>query len=118
LLVFAGCLIGFALSPNMAVAVVFLVGAGIFEMVLASSTHTSLQMSAPEGMRGQVTSLLPMFPAFISVGSFAAGVGAQMVGPSTLVIAFAAVATLVIGLAWAQSRAFRELRMSKLVAGG
>jgi len=118
LLLFAACLIGFALSPNMPVAVVFLVGAGIFEMVLASSTHTSLQMSAPESMRGQVTSLLPMFPAFISVGSFAAGVGAQVLGPSPLVITFALVAVAVIGLAWSQSKAFRELRMSKLVAGG
>ncbi|RPI47985.1 MAG: MFS transporter [Betaproteobacteria bacterium] len=118
LLAFAACLIGFALSPSMAVALVFLVGAGVFEMVLASSTHTSLQMSAPEAMRGQVTSLLPMFPAFISVGSFAAGVGAQLVGPSALVIGFAVLATLVIGLAWSQSKAFRDLRMSKLVAGG
>jgi hypothetical protein len=102
----------------MPVAVVFLVGAGIFEMVLASSTHTSLQMSAPEAMRGQVTSLLPMFPAFISVGSFAAGIGAQLLGPAPLVVAFALAAVAVIALAWSQSKAFRDLRMSKLVAGG
>src|SRR5690606_34387702 len=66
---FALALIGFALSTTMPAALVFLVLAGVAEMMLASSTTTSLQMCAPEGMRGQVTSVLPMFPAFISLGS-------------------------------------------------
>ncbi|MCC6533837.1 MAG: MFS transporter [Burkholderiales bacterium] len=118
LLVFAASLIGFALSPSMLSAVIFLMGAGVAEMVLASSTHTSLQMSAPEAMRGQVTSLLPMFPAFISVGSLGAGLGAEILGPQVLVVAFALLAAAVIALAWTQSSAFRGLRMSKLVAGG
>ena len=117
LLLFAACLIAFALSPSMTVALLFLFGAGIFEMILASSTHTSLQMSAPEAMRGQVTSLLPMFPAFISIGSLAAGVGAQVLGPTWLVISSALAAVVVLALAWTQSKAFRELRMSKLLAG-
>lgn len=113
---FVLCIVGFALSPSMGSAIVFLVGAGIAEMVLASSTHTSLQMSAPEKMRGQVTSLLPMFPAFISVGSFGAGVGAQALGAPALVVAFAALAALVMALVWTQSSAYRRLRMSALVA--
>lgn len=114
---FVLCILAFALSPNMAIAIVFLVGAGIAEMVLASSTHTSLQMSAPESMRGQITSLLPMFPAFISVGAFGAGLGAQMLGAQTLVIVFAVLAAAVMGLAWYRSRSYRGLRMSVLVAG-
>jgi len=114
---FVICMIAFALSPNMAVAIVCLVGAGIAEMVLASSTHTSLQMSAPESMRGQVTSLLPMFPAFISVGSFNAGIGAQLLGAQTLVVVFALLAAVVMGIAWSRSASYRSLRMSTLVAG-
>lgn len=114
---FVLCIAGFALSPNMAVAIIFLVGAGIAEMVLASSTHTSLQMSAPEAMRGQVTSLLPMFPAFISVGAFNAGIGAQLLGVQTLVLVFAVLAAAVMGIAWSRSAAYRNLRMSALVAG-
>jgi predicted MFS family arabinose efflux permease len=116
LLIFAASLIGFALSPNMAAAVVCLLIAGTAEMVLASSTHTTLQMCAPEAMRGQVTSLLPMFPAFISVGSLAAGIGAQLLGAPQLVIVMAITAGIVWALAWTRSAALRELRMSRLVA--
>jgi MFS family permease len=114
---FVLCLVGFGFSPTMWVATVFLVGAGIAEMVLASSTHTSLQMSAPESMRGQVTSLLPMFPAFISLGSFAAGLGAQALGAPAIVVSFALVAAVVTTVAWTRSAAYRGLRLSTLVAG-
>jgi len=114
---FVVSILGFAFSPSMAVAIVCLVGAGIAEMVLASSTHTSLQMSAPESMRGQVTSLLPMFPAFISVGSFLAGLGAQALGAQAVVVAFAAGAAAVTGVAWMRSAAYRRLSLSTLVAG-
>lgn len=115
--VFVVSIVGFAFSPSMAVAIGCLVGAGIAEMVLASSTHTSLQMSAPEAMRGQVTSLLPMFPAFISLGSFFAGLGAQALGAQAVVIAFAIGATAVTGMAWMKSAAYRRLSLSTLVAG-
>jgi len=114
---FVLCILAFAMSPNMALAIVFLMGAGIAEMVLASSTYTSLQMSAPESMRGQVTSLLPMFPAFIAVGAFGAGIGAQMLGARVLVIVFAILAAVVMGIAWTRSRSYRHLRMSTLVTG-
>jgi len=114
---FALCILAFALSPNMVVAIVCLVGAGIAEMVLASSTHTSLQMSAPESMRGQVTSLLPMFPAFIAIGSFNAGLGAQLLGAQMTVVVFALLAAAIMGIAWSRSAAYRTLRMSALVAG-
>lgn len=114
---FVLCIMGFAFSPGMGSAIVFLIGAGVAEMVLASSTHTSLQMSAPEAMRGQVTSLLPMFPAFISVGSFNAGLGAQWLGAQTVVVLFALLAAAVMGLAWSRSASYRNLRMSRLVAG-
>jgi predicted MFS family arabinose efflux permease len=116
LVIFSVALTGFALSPNMALAAVCLVVAGVAEMTLASSTHTTLQMSAPEAMRGQVTSLLPMFPAFISVGSLVAGVGAALLGPQALVIALALAAVAVAGAAWTRSSAYRALRMSTLVA--
>lgn len=114
---FVLCILAFACSPSMAVAIVFLVGAGMAEMVLASSTHTSLQMSAPESMRGQVTALLPMFPAFISIGGFIAGVGAQAMGVQAFVVLNALLAALVMCIAWWRSAAYRAMRMSSLVAG-
>lgn len=114
--IFVISLICMALSPSMAIAIIFLVIAGIAEMTLASSTHTTLQMCAPESMRGQVTSLLPMFPAFIAIGSMTSGIGAELLGPPNIVIVTALVGAMVVGLAWTRSRSFRHMRLSRLVA--
>jgi MFS family permease len=116
LLAFAAALAAFASCTSMSAAVVFLVVAGMAEMVLASSTTTSLQMCAPDAMRGQVTSVLPMLPACISLGSLMAGFGAQALGPRAFVIATAALAVLLFGLLWRRSPVFRNLRMSALIA--
>jgi MFS family permease len=113
---FAIALAGFALSPGITLACAFLAIAGMAEMVLASSTTTSLQMCAPEGMRGQVTSVLPMFPAFISVGALLAGLGAQWAGARAFVIITAAAAILLYSALWQRSSALRNLRMSELIA--
>ena len=113
---FAAALIGFALSSALPVALAFLVVAGMVEMVLAASTHTILQMCAPESMRGQVTSVLPMFPAFISIGSLIAGFGTQALGAKPVVVIWALAAMLVFAVLWRCSPAFRTLRMSALVA--
>ena len=69
LLGISASLIGFALSPNIMVAAFFLMAAGMGEMVHMTSNVTTLQMSAPPGMRGRVASLLPIFPALMALGS-------------------------------------------------
>ncbi|HEY0338945.1 MAG TPA: MFS transporter [Burkholderiales bacterium] len=118
LAIFAFALIAFALSPTLSVAVVFLVIAGIAEMVHHTVHVTTLQMCAPEHMRGRVASLLPVFPAFISVGALLAGLCADLLGPDIVVILFAALALIVVITAWARSTALREVRMSGLITGG
>ncbi len=117
LLAFAASLIGFALSPNIAVAAVFLIGAGMAEMVHMSSNVTALQMCAPQEMRGRVSSLLPMFPALMALGSLTSGIGADLLGAPALVTLLALAAAFAVGAAWARSAALRGLRLSKLVAG-
>jgi MFS family permease len=117
LAVFAFSLIAFAMSPNIAVAVVFLAIAGIAEMVHHTVHVTTLQMCAPEHMRGRIASLLPIFPAFISVGALVAGVLADFLGPEIVVMLLALLALGVVVAAWARSTAVRELRMSRLIAG-
>jgi MFS family permease len=117
LAVFAFSLLAFAMSPNIAVAVIFLAIAGIAEMVHHTVHVTTLQMCAPEHMRGRIASLLPIFPAFISIGALVAGVLADIVGPEVVVILLALTALGVVIAAWARSTAVRELRMSRLIAG-
>jgi hypothetical protein len=68
-------------------------------------------------MRGRVASLLPMFPAFIALGSLTSGIGADLVGAPAMVILAALAAAGAAGIAWVRSTALRDLRLSKLVAG-
>lgn len=117
LVALAVSLIGFALSPGIAVAVVFLTGAGVAEMVHATSNVTTLQMCAPQEMRGRVASLVPVFPAFIAVGSLTSGIGADLLGAPALVILLAVIAVCAATAAWTGSAALRDLRLSRLVAG-
>ena len=117
LAVFAFSLIAFAMSPNIAVAVVFLALAGVVDHFRHTVHVTTLQMCAPEHMRGRIASLLPIFPAFISVGALFAGVLADFFGPEFVVILLALAALGIVIAAWSTSSAVRELRMSRLIAG-
>ena len=116
LLAFAVAITGFALSPGMAPAAAFLVAAGAAEMVLASTTVSTLQMCAPQEMRSRVSGLLPVFLAFISVGALVAGIGADLLGPQVLVVLMAVVAAGVAAAAWFGSAVMRDLSLSKLVS--
>ncbi|HEX2828537.1 MAG TPA: MFS transporter [Burkholderiales bacterium] len=116
LAVFAFSLVAFAVSPNVAVAVVFLAIAGIAEMVHHTVHVTTLQMCAPEHLRGRIASLLPIFPAFISIGALLAGVVADLLGPEMVVLLLSGLAIAVIVASWSKSSAVRELRMSRLIA--
>lgn len=117
LLGFAGSLVGFALSPNIVVASMFLMTAGMAEMINMASNHTALQMCAPPEMRGRVASLLPMFPAMMALGSLTSGIGADLIGAPAMVVVTALATAGAVGTAWLRSQALRNLRLSKLVAG-
>jgi MFS transporter, DHA1 family, staphyloferrin A biosynthesis exporter len=118
LIIFAGSLVCFALSPSVALAVAFLVVAGVAEMVHHTIHVTTLQMCAPEHMRGRVASLLPVFPAFISVGALFAGLAADLLTAPLVVVILALGAMAVAGGAWARSQALRGATLSNLVAAG
>jgi len=115
MLAFAAALGGFAMSPNIAVAAGFLVLAGIAEMVHATSHVTTLQLCAPGALRGRVASLLPLFPAFISIGSLTSGAAADLAGPVATVLLTGALAVGVTLWAWRASPALRDVRLSALV---
>jgi MFS family permease len=112
---FSGALAGFAASPTLTVAAGFLVLAGIAEMVHATSHVTTLQLCAPGAMRGRIASLLPLFPAFISIGSLASGAAADLAGPVATVLLSGVAAAVIALAAWRSSRALRDLRLSALV---
>jgi hypothetical protein len=116
ILAFAAGLVGFAYSPTIHLAVFFLAVAGMAEMVHATLHVTTLQMCATAEMRGRIASLLPLFPAFISVGSMTSGAGADAIGPALTVLLTALGAAAIAVGAWLRSRALREVTLSGLVA--
>jgi MFS family permease len=81
-----------ALSASLYVAIACVAVAGIAEMALFASNTSSLQMSAPEAMRGRISSLLMLNPILISIGALIAGLLAQVAGvhAATLILAGAA----------------------------
>lgn len=117
LVAFALSLVAFALSPTLAWAVVFLVAAGVAEMIHFTAYVTTLQMCAPEHMRGRMASLLPVFPAFISVGALSAGLLADLMRVETVVLLLCAIALALIALAWAGSAVLRNVTMASLIEG-
>jgi MFS family permease len=92
--VFVAALVGVALSPTVYAALVFVVLAGIGEMVSISAGQTILQLTAPAAIRGRILSLLQFNPALISIGSLLAGGGADLFGPRGITLAACAAALL------------------------
>jgi MFS family permease len=112
---FGATLFCFAIAPNIQVAVFWLALAGIAEMVHFTLHVTTLQMCAPEHMRGRMAALLPMFPAFISVGSLLAGLLADVLAPELVVSLLVVVAMGVVATAWMRSPALRAVTLSGLI---
>jgi ENTS family enterobactin (siderophore) exporter len=115
LLVFGASLVCFALSPNLELAVLWLAIAGIAEMVHFTLHVTTLQMCAPEHMRGRMASLLPMFPAFISVGALMAGVLADLMRVEIVVVLLVTVSMGIVATAWVRSSALRGVTLSAMI---
>lgn len=115
LVMFGASLFCFALAPTIEFALFWLAIAGIAEMVHFTIHVTTLQMCAPEHMRGRMASLLPLFPAFISVGSLGAGLLADWLPADVVVILLVAIAMAVVGTAWMRSSALRDVTLSGLI---
>jgi hypothetical protein len=68
-------------------------------------------MSAPEAMRGRISSLLMLNPGLISVGALLAGPLADLLGVRGASLALAAVATAAVLLLYFLSPALREMKL-------
>jgi len=69
-----------------------------------------LQISAPEAMRGRISALLMLNPAFISMGAFIAGPLSDAVGVRSASIILAGTAIAAIAALYLVSPILRELR--------
>lgn len=103
-----------ALSSTIAVAVPFVIGAGIAEMVSMSAAQSVLQLSAPQSMRGRVLGLMQFNPALISIGSLLVGVGADLFGPRGITLIACGAALLVLAGVALSAPYMLKVRMSTL----
>lgn len=111
LLVIAGfglCMIGFALSTDFYLAVLFLALSGVFDGVSMVIRGTFFQIMIPETMRGRISALNSVFiTSSNEIGSFESGLAASLMGlvPSVIfggvmsLVVVASIAIFVPGLA-------------------
>ena len=109
-LVMAASIVGVALSPTLAYAIVFSVIGGAAEIAHASSNMAMLQIAAPEAMRGRISALLMLNPAFISLGALVAGPLSDAAGVRNASIILAAAATAAVFVLYLSSPILRDLR--------
>jgi MFS family permease len=110
IVIMAGAIAGVAASPTLTLAVAFSLVGGAAEMAHTASNMAMLQMSAPEEMRGRISSLTMLYPAMISVGAFVAGPLSDLLGVRGASVALAATATAAMVLLYLASPRLREMR--------
>lgn len=103
-------ILGVAASPTLAVAAACAFVGGIAEMALTASNMSVLQLSAPEAMRGRIASLMLLYPAMISTGSFLAGPLADLLGARGAAAALAAGTLVVLAVLVLSSPVIKEIR--------
>jgi predicted MFS family arabinose efflux permease len=110
ILVMAAAIFGVATSPNVAVAAAFGFVGGMAEMAHTASNMASMQMAAPQEMRGRVASLTMLYPAMISTGAFVAGPLSDALGVRGASMLLAALSLAATASLFVFSTHLREMR--------
>jgi MFS family permease len=107
---FAVCLVGFSLSTNVVVSVIFLFALGFAIVCSVAVTNTLLQKLVTDEMRGRVLSLFMLsFIGAMPIGNLIAGAASQRFGaPRTLAVGGLIIIVFVAMVTWRNPR-LREL---------
>jgi MFS family permease len=108
--VMASAIMCVAASPTLAVAALFAFIGGAAEMAHTASNMATLQMSAPETMRGRVASLTMLYPAMISIGAFLAGLLSDLLGVRGASVALALTSITAVAVLYVAAPYIREMR--------
>ena len=112
MLVYCASVVALALSPSLGWAIPASIVGGASEVIFTTSQMTMLQMSAPNEMRGRVSSLIQLFPGFISLGATFSGVLAEWLGARFASALLAVICAIIVASLYAGSSRLRELRQS------
>jgi MFS transporter, DHA1 family, staphyloferrin A biosynthesis exporter len=117
LLIHSLCLVAFALSTQLWVAMVFLGLGGFFEAIFLTTNQTLLQLSIPDDLRGRVISIVNLTTALAFLGGMIGGAGSDLFHdprPITIILAGCAGALSIIIFIF--SPTIRNYRMSQGIA--
>jgi MFS transporter, DHA1 family, staphyloferrin A biosynthesis exporter len=91
----------FSQAPTLPLAVIALVGVGIFQMAFFTLNHTLLQSIVPDELRGRVNAIFMADHGLGPAGSLLAGILTQFIGAPLTVAIFGGIVILLAGLlAW------------------
>jgi MFS family permease len=109
-------LICFSFCTKLWIALPFLVLAGFFEIIFLTSNQTLIQLSIPNEIRGQVTSIISFTSALSPLGGLIAGIGSDLLGgPKLITIINCSLAICVALMAYIVSSTLRNYRLSAAI---
>jgi MFS family permease len=112
-------LIGFALSNQLWMALLFFGLAGFFEMVFLINNQTLQQLSIPDDLRGRVNGIITLGSGLMPLGAMIAGIGADTIGPRHTTALMGGSAALITAIVFLVSPTIRGYRLSHaLVSDG
>jgi MFS family permease len=108
-------LVGFAVSPQFWVALIFLGLAGFFEMIFLINNQTLLQLSIPDELRGRVNGIITLGSGLMPLGALIAGIGADTIGPRPTTVLMGGSAAIVTLIVFLVSPTIRGYRLSRVL---
>ena len=112
MLAYCASIAALAVSPSLVFAIPISVVGGASEVVFTTSQMTMLQMSAPEAMRGRVSSMIQLFPGFISLGATFCGLLAELAGARIASGLLAVACAIIVTVLYTASSRLRGLSLS------
>jgi MFS family permease len=109
---FGACILGFGISTNFAISLIFLAASGAFDGVSMVIRGTILQLLTPDRVRGRVSALSSVFiTSSNEIGAFESGVAASVLGLVPSVVIGGAMTLVVVAItAWG----FPQLRKTRI----
>lgn len=109
---FGVCIVGFGLSTNFYVSLVFLALSGAFDNISVVIRTTIVQMQTPDNMRGRVSSVNSIFIGSSNeIGAFESGFAAKLLGLVPSVVFGGSMTMLVTGITARFAPKLRKLNL-------
>jgi MFS family permease len=112
---FGLCIIGFGLSRNFLLTLVFLFGEGAFDSVSVIIRGTLMQLLTPDQMRGRVSAVNSMFIGSSNeIGDFESGIAAKLMGTVPAVLFGGSMTLLIVTITYFKTKSLLPLSVDDI----